>query len=894
MPRIDPIKPNGTENTSEIEREFRFQGFIEGEENRGTTLSQLRRIVHFSLDNCFKWREQLVKGSKRAPTAEQLNFHYILKWLVGPGTRSRMACPECAFVEMLTDTAQSPVWYVSHGYNGKISEFLSCVESHYQTRDIGIVSEHMPYWVCAFALRASELEFQADIGKSGFQRAIQLCRGTLLILSADEAADPFRRAWCSLEMSLAADRAQERGENLRLDVAICHMSNIELLTAGLTDRERKAEEQKQGTGCWAKECREKAFPIDLLCNGTYLAIEHTRTTDEAHWSQHMNFILGRDIHKSLAPAMHDNYNVTSRKLRAEFAMAAWRRALLQGPGVVEEYGLAALLAADVRREVLVLDFFGLEEMIDAEVVTFARGLPPSLLKLELCFVRCGDIGNRGVEALSAALPSGLRTLLLDFSYCGQIGDPSVEALARNLPSELESLRLRFKGVKGKITNRGAEAISRVLPTSLHTLELDLSTCEQVDNRGLEAIAVALQKLTLNTLQLDFWMCGTIDDYRDREWEVGGFTELAFSLPPSLDMLQLRLTGCRGVFSNKGVENLSKMLPQALQVLKLDLLYFDQVGDAGLDALGQHLPLTLNTFHLKVEGCDKINDAGLAWVCDKMPTIELQSLLLHFEFCNQITSRGVAEIAERLPPALLKLDLNFGCCKEIKDEGVVALAEKLPSSLQDFRLDLKYCKKVGDKGLATLGKRLPASVTRLALVFGDCELIYDSGVSAFAKRLPGSLEFLELNFWRCQNVGDQGIAYIAKYLPSTVKVLQLTVDGTKVSPEKRAYCTGIDTIRKCKPTQAELQNVYGKEDHSLHTKSQIGWMRRHGPHVEAIDRMLAAEAPTLEPVSSSLFAKLGSQIMAKSSSCPNLRRKATPISDRLSSTPVPSVGVRLVK
>merc|ERR1719487_1588018 len=109
--------------------------------------------------------------------------------------------------------------------------------------------------------------------------------------------------------------------------------------------------------------------------------------------------------------------------------------------------------------------------------------------------------------------------------------------------------------------------------------------------------------------------------------------------------------------------------------------------------------------------------------------------------------------------------------------------------------MKYCRKIGDRGVATLGKNLPASLTELSLYFGECELVYDAGIVALAKGIPKSVEWLEINLWRCKNVGDTGIVYIAKFLPPACKVLLLTIDGTKVSPEKRFYCTGIEAMRR---------------------------------------------------------------------------------------------------
>ena len=38
----------------------------------------------------------------------------------------------------VTNQKQTTVWYVSHVWNGKVTEFLKCVSEHYRARDIGI------------------------------------------------------------------------------------------------------------------------------------------------------------------------------------------------------------------------------------------------------------------------------------------------------------------------------------------------------------------------------------------------------------------------------------------------------------------------------------------------------------------------------------------------------------------------------------------------------------------------------------------------------------------------------------------------------------------------------------------------------------------------------------
>lgn len=210
--------------------------------------------------------------------------------------------------------------------------------------------------------------------------------------------------------------------------------------------------------------------------------------------------------------------------------------------------------------------------------------------------------------------------------------------------------------------------------------------------------------------------------------------------------------------------------------------------------------------------------------------------------------------------------------------MVALAEKLPGSLEKLHLDLKYCKKVGDSGVAALGKHLPASLTDLSLLFGDCELIYDAGIVALAEGLPKSVEWLEINLWRCKSVGDTAVFYIAKFFPPACKVLLLTVDGTKVTSEKRSFCMGVEGMKRCTPSRLDLLAPPSQPDRKRHNDSRIGFLRRHGPRVPEVDLLLTKPDPELQPVNNRLLLKLdtmynsryGGSFMSKTGSSSTLK------------------------
>lgn len=933
MPKVPPIKPYGTENLIELRFQWKFKGYIEGEENRGITLPQLKEVVDWSRTACYWWCEQLPKQRRlKAPDKDDLTFNWIAKWAIGPATVEKA----CAFLEFITDEKQTPIWFVSHAWNGKIHSFVDCIENHHKTRALSTYYDVAPYWVSAFAVREvkgymQEDQFKDGPEKMGFYKAIHLTKGILVVLgsSKDESSNAFRRMWCAFEVSIAADLAQSTTGALMMDIAIEHKGEAQLLTSGLTAKERETEEQKPGSGNWAKEVREKGFPLEVLRHGMFfkfeeLAMDETEYIQETeippppgdltaratikledkvteYRTEMLKYVSGVAEKKPSPPMQHKNFDLVSQKVHSELAMIAWRPAVLLtdrkhgGPDFVEEFQLPAVLREASSRDTLLLDLFGMDEVDDESVASVGRGIPRNLNKLELRFSKCRNINDRGIRALAPELPQDVSEMLLDFSDCGVISDSGMKALAENLPQKrLEKLALRFKNSQGTLTDIGVSRLSNRFPYCLLDLELDFSSCIGVGQQGVEAIANHLLQFgsldgpPLRSLHLDFWMCGAINNDGGIHGALGGIQMLSESFPKNLETLHLSFTGLHGDFSDKGVKCIADNLPKALKTLKLDFFYLDRLGDPGIEKLGHSLPLTLETLELKIEGCDRISDAGLSILSEQLPA-DLVNLVLNCEFCNRLTEKGVIDMAERIPVSLRSLSLNFGSCRDVKDVGIITLASFLPASLEKLSLNLNYCKKVGDKSVMALGKSLPPGLTELRLLFGDCEFIYDAGMVELAKGLPATIEWLELNLFRCRNVGDTSVFYLAKYLPPACKTLLLSVDGTKVSQEVKGFCNGIEAMRCCKPTENDLLAPL-EQPRPNPPVSQIAWTRRHGPNIKGLDDLLAKGAPEMEMSSPGSLSKMslmsktnsggfksptGSR-MSKSQSTPTFHRKKPPI------------------
>ena len=100
--------------------------------------------------------------------------------------------------------AQMPAWFVSHAWIEPIRLFLMCLRRHALLRELERLEA---YWVCAYAnnQHTLDLAISRNPRKTSFYKAMQLCRGVLLVL--DSEATPFTRIWCCFEESIAVGRS---------------------------------------------------------------------------------------------------------------------------------------------------------------------------------------------------------------------------------------------------------------------------------------------------------------------------------------------------------------------------------------------------------------------------------------------------------------------------------------------------------------------------------------------------------------------------------------------------------------------------------------------------------------------------------------------------------------
>ncbi|OLP76795.1 hypothetical protein AK812_SmicGene43224 [Symbiodinium microadriaticum] len=126
------------------------------------------------------------------------------------------------------------------------------------------------------------------------------------------------------------------------------------------------------------------------------------------------------------------YTRVNQTLRGIFAVAGWRQAVERG--IVQALDLTTVLAEDVHRTELNLDFTGSILVSDAAALEIASGLPPKLESLGISCRWCTEISHDFLIQLAPALPAALTRLSLSFGFAAKkIAAEGLLALSRHLP-----------------------------------------------------------------------------------------------------------------------------------------------------------------------------------------------------------------------------------------------------------------------------------------------------------------------------------------------------------------------------------------------------------------------------------------------------------------------------
>lgn len=552
------VSPADAKHEQLLRETFTSCSYIDCAEQRAITFEQLQSVFSFALANCSAWQDlERPRGKLLSP--ETLNSYHLTDWVVKPA----VAPWSCSLTELAAEEPQDPATFVICAWSQKLQEILDC-----------LAQQPEPFWMAACALRASDMEAEKSVElreRSG-SKAMKLASS--IVLTLDEEASAFKRAWCLWEVSLGAFELRKP-----LELAACGFSGASVLTSGLIAYEEKLEKKTQGLGYRMKAQRESIFPVDRLASAMSLSVQTSGATDELERRHLLNTMAGKkDLEE--APKTHaGGYGKLNGKLRSLFAQIAWYQTV-ENPSVINRHQLADVLAADAFTDSLVMDFSGCQKMDDANLEVLATGIPRQLVKLELRFWMCAQLEAKGLEALAKALPTGLKTLLLDFRYCG-VGQAGFDAVASSLPAGLQYLSLSFGYVPG-IKSLGSLEVGLGRLESLRSLALDFSGLDGLGDGDVDYIANVLK-------------CGKLRN------------------------LFLTFKGCR-FLCDAAVETLAPKLPKSLTQLELDFAEND-ITAAGVDALGASLPLLteLVVMHASFQDCPGINEAPAARFAQRLPS-----------------------------------------------------------------------------------------------------------------------------------------------------------------------------------------------------------------------------------------------------------------------------------
>ncbi|XP_070686737.1 uncharacterized protein fbxl9 [Pempheris klunzingeri] len=369
-----------------------------------------------------------------------------------------------------------------------------------------------------------------------------------------------------------------------------------------------------------------------------------------------------------------------------------------------------------------LRLHGCKELSDYSVEVLVKH-QPSLQRLDIS--ACTELTNRSVEAITGGLKSlthlslsrdwritekGLADLLsvssltsLDLSECLRVsGTEIVKGLTGSSAARAQLETLSLKSCT-YIRDLAVFSLTQLLGNTLR--ELDLTSCVNVTDLSVRAIATYLQRLVV----LRLGWCKEVTD-----WGLLGMVETT-NCEPDED------TGDKGPKFTRTFGNMGFFKPPRLPfeerpklVTQYDLEQFKQQAGASLLALNRLQELDLSAcpkltdssitqvvrypdlHRLSLSMLPEITDASLAsvaWHCRSLTSLKLNQ-------CPGISDRGVAQAA----PYLHRLQhLYLSCCNNITDRSLFLLVQHC-NRLQT--LDISRCKNISATTVDLLQSQLP--------------------------------------------------------------------------------------------------------------------------------------------------------------------------------------------
>ncbi|CAE7297048.1 unnamed protein product, partial [Symbiodinium necroappetens] len=219
-------------------------------------------------------------------------------------------------------------------------------------------------------------------------------------------------------------------------------------------------------------------------------------------------------------------------------------------------------------------------------------------------------------------------------------------------SQVTRINLSFRSDQ-VLSNDTLQQLAAALPATLKDLCLNMVDCTLLTDQGIQALALALEPLPLESLHLDI---------------------------------------AKNALSDEAVQAVAASFGESLRHLWFSIGHITDISDVSGASLATALPSRLESMFLSLAGCRKITGKTLESLGRAFPPT-LSHVELMFGSCHLLDNAAVEALLAQLPEGLLDLRLDFWGCSQLTEAMLLGLAAALPSSVTRVELYLGEIPKI---------------------------------------------------------------------------------------------------------------------------------------------------------------------------------------------------------
>ncbi|CAE7291840.1 unnamed protein product [Symbiodinium sp. KB8] len=224
-------------------------------------------------------------------------------------------------------------------------------------------------------------------------------------------------------------------------------------------------------------------------------------------------------------------------------------------------------------------------------------------------------------------------------------------------SQVTRINLSFRSDQ-VLSDDTVQQLAAALPATLKDLCLNMVDCTLLTDQGIQALALALEPLPLESLHLDI---------------------------------------AKNALSDEAVQAVAASFGESLRHLWFSIGNITDISDVSGESLATALPSRLESMFLSLAGCRKITGKTLESLGRAFPPT-LSHVELMFGSCHLLDNAAVEALLAQLPEGLLDLRLDFWGCSQLTEAMLLGLAAALPSSVTRVELYLGEIPKIsGQQG-----------------------------------------------------------------------------------------------------------------------------------------------------------------------------------------------------